>query len=63
MLIVKRFFRRTATDGKTAESACRREQNRFKRRGRFWTQEGLGNLAALREAGDNKHWDELWFAA
>jgi hypothetical protein len=45
------------------ESACSGEQNRFKRRGQFWTLRGLGNLAALRQARDNKHWDELWFAA
>lgn len=44
------------------ESACSGQQNRFKRRGQFWTRAGLGNLAALKEARENKHWDELWFA-
>jgi hypothetical protein len=43
------------------ESACSGQQNRFKRRGQFWTQAGLGNLAALKQARENKHWDELWF--
>ena len=44
------------------ESACSGQQNRFKRRGQFWTRAGFGNLAALKEARQNKHWDELWFA-
>lgn len=44
------------------ESACSGHQNRFKRRGQFWTHTGLGNLAALRQARENKHWDALWFA-
>lgn len=44
------------------ESACSGHQNRFKRRGQFWTREGLGNLAALKQARENQHWDELWFA-
>ncbi len=44
------------------ESACSGHQNRFKRRGQFWTQRGLGNLAALKQARENKHWDELWFS-
>jgi hypothetical protein len=44
------------------ESACSGQQNRFKRRGQFWTQEGLANLSALKQARENKHWDELWFA-
>jgi hypothetical protein len=44
------------------ESACSGEQNRLKRRGQFWTQKGLGNLAALIGARENDHWDELWFA-
>ena len=44
------------------ESACSGHQNRFKRRGQFWTHRGLGNLAALKQARENKHWDELWFA-
>jgi hypothetical protein len=44
------------------ESACSGKQNRFKRRGQFWTHQGFGNLAALKEARENKHWDELWFA-
>jgi hypothetical protein len=43
-------------------SACSGQQNRFKRRGQFWTQEDLGNLAALKGARENIHWDELWFA-
>ena len=43
------------------ESACSAHQNRFKRRGQFWTHKGLGNLAALKQARENKHWDELWF--
>ena len=45
------------------ESACSGHQNRFKRRGQFWTKRGLANLAALKQARENKHWDELWFAA
>lgn len=45
------------------ESACSGEQNRFKRRGQFWTRSGLANLAALKQARQNNHWDELWFAA
>jgi hypothetical protein len=45
------------------ESACSGEQNRFKRRGQFWTPKGLGHLSALRQARFNKHWEELWFAA
>jgi len=45
------------------ESACSGHQNRFKRRGQFWTKEGLANLAALKQARENKHWEELWFAA
>jgi hypothetical protein len=44
------------------ESACSGQQNRFKRRGQFWTKKGLGNLAALKQARENKHWEELWFA-
>ena len=44
------------------ESACSGHQNRFKRRGQFWTHEGFGNLAALKQARENKHWDQLWFA-
>lgn len=44
------------------ESACSGHQNRFKRRGQFWTHAGLGNLAALKQARENKHWEELWFA-
>jgi hypothetical protein len=43
------------------ESACSGQQNRFKRRGQFWTHEGIENLAALKQARENKHWDELWF--
>ena len=43
------------------ESACRGAQNRFKRRGQFWTGAGLANLAALQQARHNHHWDELWF--
>lgn len=42
------------------ESACSGQQNRFKRRGQFWTRAGLGNLAALIQARHNGHWDELW---
>jgi hypothetical protein len=44
------------------ESACSGHQGRFKRRGQFWTKQGLRNLAALMEARENNHWDELWFA-
>jgi hypothetical protein len=44
------------------ESACSGDQNRFKRRGQFWTPEGMANLSALIQARENKHWDELWFA-
>ncbi len=36
--------------------------NRFKRRGQFWTRQGLGNLAALEQAHENKHWEQLWVA-
>jgi len=43
------------------ESACSGAQNRFKRRGQFWTREGLRNLAAIKQARQNNHWDELWF--
>lgn len=45
------------------ESACSGHQNRFKRRGQFWTRKGLGNLAALIQARQNDHWDQLWLAA
>jgi hypothetical protein len=45
------------------ESACGGKQDRFKRRGQFWTHRGVGHLEALIEARENKHWDELWFAA
>ena len=44
------------------ESVCSGQQNRFKRRGRFWTQAGLKNLAALIQARHNSHWDELRLA-
>jgi len=44
------------------ESACSGHQNRFKRRGQFWTPKGLGNLAALKQARETNHWDELWLA-
>jgi hypothetical protein len=44
------------------ESACSGHQNRFKRRGQFWTREGLAHLAALKQARQNNYWDELWFA-
>lgn len=45
------------------ESACSGQQNRFKRRGQFWTREGLAHLAALQQARQNNYWDQLWFAA
>ena len=45
-----------------AESACSGQQNRFKRRGQFWTRAGLGHLAALKQARENQHWEALWFA-
>jgi hypothetical protein len=45
------------------ESACSGKQNRFKRRGQFWTHAGASHLEALIEARENNHWDELWFAA
>jgi hypothetical protein len=45
------------------ESACSGKQNRFKRRGQFWTDPGVRHLEALIEARENNHWDELWFAA
>jgi hypothetical protein len=45
------------------ESACAGKQGRFKRRGQFWTHKGIGHLEALIEARQNKHWDEIWFAA
>jgi len=44
------------------ESACSGQQGRFKRRGQFWTTKGLCHLAALREARENRHWDQLWLA-
>jgi hypothetical protein len=44
------------------ESACSGHQNRFKRRGAVLAHKGLGNLAALKQARENKHWDQLWFA-
>jgi hypothetical protein len=47
----------------SAESVCGGKQDRFKRRGQFWTHSGLRNLEALIEARENNHWDELWFAA
>jgi len=43
------------------ESACSGHQNRFKRRGQFWTRPGLAHLAALKQARQNNHWDQLWF--
>jgi hypothetical protein len=46
----------------SVESACGGKQNRFKRRGQFWTPPGIANLEALTEARENNHWDELWFA-
>ena len=45
------------------ESACSGKQGRFKRRGQFWTKAGVRHLEALIEARENKHWDEIWFAA
>jgi hypothetical protein len=45
------------------ESACGGKQNRFKRRGQFWTSPGVRHLEALIEARENDHWDQLWFAA
>jgi hypothetical protein len=45
------------------ESACSGHQGRFKRRGQFWTHPGFRNLAALKQARENKYWNELWFAA
>jgi hypothetical protein len=45
------------------ESACSGKQGRFKRRGQFWTQAGVGHWEALIEARQNHHWDELWLAA
>jgi len=45
------------------ESACSGQQGRFKQRGQFWSEAGLRNLSALKQARDNHHWDELWFAA
>jgi hypothetical protein len=45
------------------ESACSGQQNRFKRRGQFWTKPGLRNLSAHKQARENHHWDELWFSA
>lgn len=45
------------------ESACSGQQGRFKRRGQFWTHKGFGNLSALKQARENRHWDELWLPA
>jgi len=42
------------------ESACRQRQCRFKRPGQFWTVKGLRHLAALMDAKQNHHWEELW---
>jgi hypothetical protein len=47
----------------SVESACAGKQDRFKRRGQFWTRRGVSHLEALIEARENNHWDELWFAA
>jgi len=44
------------------ESASRGQQNPFKRRGQFWPHEGVEDLAALKSARENHHWDQLWFA-
>lgn len=43
------------------ELACSGAQNRYKRRGQFWTRKGLANLAALQQARRNHHGDQLWF--
>jgi hypothetical protein len=45
------------------ESACNQKQGRLKRRGQFWTAQGLRHLNGLMEARDNGHWEQLWLAA
>jgi hypothetical protein len=42
------------------ESACSGQQGRFKRRGQIWTKRGLKSLSALKQARDNRHWDQIW---
>lgn len=44
------------------ESPCSGHPNRFKRRGHFWSREGLAHLAALKQARQNHYWDQLRFA-
>lgn len=45
------------------ESACSGQQGRFKQRGQIWTKPGFKNLSALKQARDNRHWDEIWISA
>lgn len=42
------------------ESVCSQLQNRLKRTGQFWTEEGKNNLLALELAYRNGYWAELW---
>jgi hypothetical protein len=42
------------------ESACSQFQDRFKRRGQFWTRHGLRNLLALDVAVKNRSYTHLW---
>lgn len=42
------------------ESTCRQRQCRFKRPGQIWTPKGMQCLAALIEARENNHWDQLF---
>lgn len=63
-LAYKEVFKRGWPIGSGAvESACSGQQGRFKRRGQFWTEEGFRDLSSLKQARENHHWDELWFAA
>ncbi len=60
----KEIFKRGWPIGSGAvESACSGQQGRFKQRGQFWSESGFRNLSALKQARENHHWDELWFAA
>lgn len=42
------------------ESTCSQMQDRFKRTGQYWTQEGARSLMALALLDRNEQWDEYW---
>jgi len=42
------------------ESACSQFQNRLKRRGQFWTRQGLRHLLAIDVAIKNESFTHLW---